>query len=134
MACRACAPGFAEEAALAVSQAPVEALDVLFDAGLLESSGAGRYTLHQTIADYANAHLAEIGARSGRDLDTDGLIIPGQYAVEYSQHMSERDRARTQERTLDAALETGAERLRLRLAKPRSARFRRCNSRRASAN
>jgi transcriptional regulator with XRE-family HTH domain/tetratricopeptide (TPR) repeat protein len=50
---------FAEEAALAVSQAPAEVLDVLFDAGLLESSGVGRYTLHQTIADYANAHLAE---------------------------------------------------------------------------
>lgn len=50
---------FSEEAALAVSQAPVEALDVLSDAGLLESSGVGRYMLHQTIADYASAHLTE---------------------------------------------------------------------------
>ncbi len=50
---------FSEEAALAVSQVAVEALDALSDAGLLESSGAGRYTLHQTIADYASAHLTE---------------------------------------------------------------------------
>jgi transcriptional regulator with XRE-family HTH domain/tetratricopeptide (TPR) repeat protein len=50
---------FSEEAALAVAQAPVEILDQLSDAGLLESSGAGRYTLHQTIADYASAHLTE---------------------------------------------------------------------------
>lgn len=50
---------FSEEAALAVSQAPVEALDILSDAGLLESSGAGRYMLHQTIADYASTRLTE---------------------------------------------------------------------------
>jgi transcriptional regulator with XRE-family HTH domain len=45
---------FSEEAALAVSDAPVELLDELVDAGLLESAGPERYTLHQTIADYAN--------------------------------------------------------------------------------
>ena len=50
---------FSEEAALAIAQTPVEVLDVLADAGLLESSSVGRYTLHQTIADYANAHLTE---------------------------------------------------------------------------
>ncbi|GCE14348.1 tetratricopeptide repeat protein [Tengunoibacter tsumagoiensis] len=44
---------FSEEAALLVSQQTVEILDILWDAGLLESYGAGRYTLHQTIADYA---------------------------------------------------------------------------------
>ena len=42
-----------EEAALAVSAASTRALDVLLDSGLLESSGPGRYTLHQTIADFA---------------------------------------------------------------------------------
>lgn len=47
---------FSEEAALAVSAAPVETLDELWDAGLLESGGSGRYTLHQTIADYARTH------------------------------------------------------------------------------
>ncbi len=44
---------FSEEAALAVSQQPVEMLDTLWDAGLLESQGPRRYTLPQTIADYA---------------------------------------------------------------------------------
>ncbi len=52
---------FSEEAALAVCQEPVEALDALSDTGLLESFGPGRYTLHQTIADYARAHLHEPG-------------------------------------------------------------------------
>jgi tetratricopeptide (TPR) repeat protein/transcriptional regulator with XRE-family HTH domain len=53
---------FSEEAALAVSDLPVEALDELTDAGLLESSGPERYTLHQTIADYARAHLTDMEA------------------------------------------------------------------------
>jgi tetratricopeptide (TPR) repeat protein/transcriptional regulator with XRE-family HTH domain len=44
---------FSEEAALAVSQQTLAVLDALWDTGLLESSGVGRYTLHQTIADYA---------------------------------------------------------------------------------
>jgi transcriptional regulator with XRE-family HTH domain len=51
---------FSEEAALAVSQQPVETLDALWDAGLLESSGPERYTLHQTIADYANSQVQDI--------------------------------------------------------------------------
>lgn len=50
---------FSEEAALAISQASVETLDALCDAGLLEYSGPDRYTLHQIIADYANTHLTE---------------------------------------------------------------------------
>ena len=54
---------FSEEAALAVSAASVEMLDELWDAGLLESSGAGRYTLHQTIADYARARQTEQAAQ-----------------------------------------------------------------------
>jgi tetratricopeptide (TPR) repeat protein/transcriptional regulator with XRE-family HTH domain len=48
---------FSEEAALAVANCTAAALDTLFDAGLLESSVSGRYTLHQTIADYAQLHL-----------------------------------------------------------------------------
>ncbi|HLZ59034.1 MAG TPA: NB-ARC domain-containing protein [Ktedonosporobacter sp.] len=50
---------FSEEAALAVSQATPETLDTLCDVGLLEYSGPDRYTLHQTIADYASTHLTE---------------------------------------------------------------------------
>jgi hypothetical protein len=44
---------FSEAAALAVIAAPVEVLDRLVDVGLLESQGTDRYSLHQTIADYA---------------------------------------------------------------------------------
>jgi transcriptional regulator with XRE-family HTH domain/uncharacterized protein HemY len=44
---------FSEEAALLVSSGAAETLDALLDAGLVESAGPGRYTLHQTIADYA---------------------------------------------------------------------------------
>jgi tetratricopeptide (TPR) repeat protein/transcriptional regulator with XRE-family HTH domain/ubiquinone/menaquinone biosynthesis C-methylase UbiE len=51
---------FSEEAALAVSQVPVESLDVLCDSGLLEYSGPGRYTLHQTITDYAQASFKDV--------------------------------------------------------------------------
>ena len=50
---------FAEEAAVTVSALPVETLDELTDAGLLESSGPERYTLHQTIADYARTHVTD---------------------------------------------------------------------------
>ena len=46
---------FSEEEALVVSQQPAEVLDELWDTGLLETYGTGRYTLHQTVADYARA-------------------------------------------------------------------------------
>ncbi|MHB8598114.1 MAG: tetratricopeptide repeat protein [Ktedonobacteraceae bacterium] len=48
---------FTEDAALAITAATPEALDILSDAGLLESSGQARYTLHQVIADYARVQL-----------------------------------------------------------------------------
>lgn len=44
---------FSEEAALTVCQQPAETLKTLWEAGLIESSGPQRYTLHRTIADYA---------------------------------------------------------------------------------
>jgi tetratricopeptide (TPR) repeat protein len=50
---------FSEEAALAVADVPVETLDTLADQGLLESSGPERYTLHQTISDYASLDCAD---------------------------------------------------------------------------
>ena len=46
---------FSEEAALAASQQPVEALDELWDVGLLENWGSERYALHQAVADYIRA-------------------------------------------------------------------------------
>ncbi len=50
---------FSEEAALYVGACTVNTLDTLLDTGLLDSSVAGRYALHQTIADYARLHLDE---------------------------------------------------------------------------
>ncbi|MBV9616371.1 MAG: helix-turn-helix domain-containing protein [Ktedonobacteraceae bacterium] len=47
---------FSEEAAEVVSAQPASILDILSDAGILESSGPGRYALHRTISDYALAH------------------------------------------------------------------------------
>lgn len=44
--------GFSETTALAYG-VDLDALDNLLDSGLLESIGPGRYTLHQTIADFA---------------------------------------------------------------------------------
>jgi transcriptional regulator with XRE-family HTH domain len=44
---------FSEQAALAVTGASVEVFDQLSDAGLLESRGLDRYSLHPCIADYA---------------------------------------------------------------------------------
>ncbi len=51
---------FSEEAALAICNVPVEALDSLSDAGLLEVRGPERYALHQTISDYARTRLVDI--------------------------------------------------------------------------
>ncbi len=50
---------FSEEAALAICEEASEALDLLSDTGLLENNGAGRYTFHQTILDYARTSLRE---------------------------------------------------------------------------
>ena len=71
---------FSEEAALTISQEPVETLDELWDIGLLEASGPGRYMLHQTIVDYARSQCnnLQVGQR---------LI---QYTVHYLQ-MHEQD-------------------------------------------
>ncbi len=63
---------FSEEAATVVAACTLEALDTLTDAGLLESTGSGRYTLHQTIADYARSHQTD--ALSSERLVT--FIIP----------------------------------------------------------
>jgi tetratricopeptide (TPR) repeat protein/transcriptional regulator with XRE-family HTH domain len=57
---------FSEEAALAVAGCTVETLDNLTDTGLLESVGSERYTLHQTIADYAHLQLEEPAAARDR--------------------------------------------------------------------
>ncbi len=46
------AASFSEAEALDICQGSFEALDMLYDAGLLESAGPGQYTLHPVIVDY----------------------------------------------------------------------------------
>lgn len=53
---------FSEEAALAVTASSPQTLDALVDSGLLETYSQGRYTLHQTIADYARARQVDTTA------------------------------------------------------------------------
>jgi ubiquitin-protein ligase len=67
----------------------------------------------------ADARLSEIGARSGRDAETAGVIVPQHYAAEYSEHLAERDRARQEIDRIDQALVNVAARARHRLGKPR---------------
>jgi tetratricopeptide (TPR) repeat protein len=50
---------FSEEAALFVSAATTEALDELSDHGLLEAAARERYSLHQSICDYAHLRTAD---------------------------------------------------------------------------
>jgi transcriptional regulator with XRE-family HTH domain len=61
---------FSEETALALDGVSLEALDRLLDVGLLASVGQGRYTLHQTIVDFARfqAQLAQNMPRQMRVL------------------------------------------------------------------
>ncbi|MBA2396974.1 MAG: helix-turn-helix domain-containing protein [Ktedonobacteraceae bacterium] len=47
---------FSEQAAQAITGAPVEVFDQLCDAGLLEARGRDRYSLHPCIVDYASLH------------------------------------------------------------------------------
>jgi molecular chaperone DnaK len=50
---------FSEEAALAVAKVSTGTIDTLADSGLLENASAGRYSLHQTICDYAQCDLRD---------------------------------------------------------------------------
>ncbi|GCE47866.1 anaphase-promoting complex subunit 5 [Thermosporothrix hazakensis] len=92
---------FTEEAAIAVCNTPREILDTLSDAGLLESSAPGRYTLHQTIADYAHLHLH------------DGRVYERfvHYYVEYmEQHQKDYTILSLEQNNINAALQTAHER------------------------
>ncbi len=87
---------FSEEAALAVCQTSEETLDALSDAGLLESHGPGRYTLHQTIADYARVHLNDSAA----------FTCLAEYFADYlEQHARDSERLTQEVNNIFAALE-----------------------------
>jgi transcriptional regulator with XRE-family HTH domain len=72
---------FSEALALAVAKEDVDVLDELCDAGLLESSESDRYTLHQTIADYAKQSLAEMDAH--KDVHKQWITVSVNYTETY---------------------------------------------------
>jgi transcriptional regulator with XRE-family HTH domain len=53
---------FSEKVALAVADCDVKTIDILSDAGLLETTASGRYTLHKTITDYARLDPPDVAA------------------------------------------------------------------------
>lgn len=55
---------FSEEAGIVVSGVPAVTLDKLTDVAVLESAGAGRYKMHQTIADYGRWKLTDEAAQA----------------------------------------------------------------------
>lgn len=103
---------FSEKAALFVATCATETLDTLFDAGLIESMGPGRYSLHQTIADYGLYQYQQVGGAA----PTPSVEMVGKRLVTYytgfvEQHRGSHD-ALGQEianitKTLDASLTYG---------------------------
>src|SRR5262249_8895881 len=65
---------FSEEAALAVANCSVETLDALLGTGLVESSEASHYTIHQTIVDYAHLQLKGKAAHERLITYTTGFV------------------------------------------------------------
>ncbi len=65
---------FSREAALAVTQQPIEMLDALCDARLLEVCGPGHYVLHQAVAKYARDQ-SQVPTRQKRLLSSPGKGI-----------------------------------------------------------
>ena len=66
---------FSEAAALAVMGQDASVLDLLSDAGLVESAGSGWYVMHQTIVSYGRRHLHD--------------LPPWTHLVQYALHLSE---------------------------------------------
>jgi len=79
---------FSEEAALAASQQPVEALDELWDAGLLENWGSERYALHQAVADALRAQGKAWAAQKQRREDTDTSLLTKLFGKQESDDLS----------------------------------------------
>ncbi|GCE14683.1 tetratricopeptide repeat protein [Tengunoibacter tsumagoiensis] len=87
---------FSEEAALTIANCSYEILDALIDTGLLECSSSDRYTLHQTIADYARPKL----------MDTTGIVRFIQYYLTYvEEHKRDYELLEMERTTILAALE-----------------------------
>ena len=92
---------FSEEAALAVAATNTQTIDTLHDFGLLESSGPARYTLHQTISDYAQINLSDPTAY-------ERMVA---FFIEYVQaHKADRDLLERETNNILAAVEIMLER------------------------
>jgi tetratricopeptide (TPR) repeat protein/transcriptional regulator with XRE-family HTH domain len=88
---------FSELAAQAIANCSPDTLDTLVDTGLLESRGTDRYSLHQTICDYASTHLT----------DEDAFKRLISYSLAYAeQHARDYENLERESSTLLAALET----------------------------
>ncbi len=72
---------FSEEAAAAVGNVEFETLDALWDSGLLESNSPGRYTIHQTIVDYARSRRSDDQAPQTTDRQATSRLI--EYMAHY---------------------------------------------------
>jgi ubiquitin-protein ligase len=64
----------------------------------------------------ADVRLAEIAAKSGRDLETEQLVVPAKLVKEYSERTAERDRALRDIPRFQKLLQNAAAQLRLRLS------------------
>ena len=103
---------FSETAALAVTGLPSSVLDVLADQGLLESLEPGRYTLHQTIADYARLRSVLCLNTEVRVEATDSEAVGrlARYGVQYSaDHAGENELLDRERHNLLTALELAFE-------------------------
>jgi len=95
-------PGdFSEEAALAITHCETSDLDALHDTGLLESKSEDRYTLHQTIADYAHLKLLERGEQQAVQ---DNLITYALHTI--TQHRKDYDLLEREQSVILHALNT----------------------------
>lgn len=76
---------FSEESALAVGAVEPAVLDMLTDAGLLEGCGPGRYTIHQTIVDYARLTLPpRIQLAAGQRMMEYFLALIAKHSTDYN--------------------------------------------------
>jgi tetratricopeptide (TPR) repeat protein/transcriptional regulator with XRE-family HTH domain len=92
---------FSEETALAIIDTDPDILDRLSDVGLVESSGPGRYMLHQTIVDYARLVHA--------DADAEKRLV--EYMVDYVEcHEKDHDAQEQEYTNICAALDIAADR------------------------
>jgi transcriptional regulator with XRE-family HTH domain len=81
---------FSQEVALAVTQQPVEVLDTLCDAGLIEVWGPGRYLLHQAVADYIHSLQAQSKVSSAQEQQVSSLLEDDMQVHKSNAHLPQR--------------------------------------------